>query len=156
MPGLTSTAVVLLWVLLGVGACGSVYLPVSGYFTTAWADDGLEPGLGAVIAVSSAVLLVLTVARGLFAVRIRRRSARARTGAIAAESVGLAVALASWFVAGALAPVTSTTDTGAGLETTTSYGPNVVAIAYTCPGIILSILVIVFLSTAPSRSWCDR
>ncbi|GAA1680807.1 hypothetical protein GCM10009830_29840 [Glycomyces endophyticus] len=155
-PGVVTAAVVLLWVLLAVGACGSAFLPVSAYLTEAWADDGLERGLGAVVAASSAVLVALTVARGLLAVRVKRRGGRARVAAIAVEGASLTLSVASWIVVGALAPVTSTSTVDGALETTTSYGPNVVAVSATCPGMLMSVLVIVFLSLADAKRWCDR
>ncbi|MCD0443043.1 hypothetical protein LO763_05305 [Glycomyces sp. A-F 0318] len=157
MPGATTTAVVLLWIMLALGVCGGALFPVFGYLADAWTDDGLEPGLGAVIAAVSVILVAWSAARGVLAVGIRRRRAKARVGAIAVEAVGLAITAAVWFVNSALiGPVTTTTDTGAGLETTSAYAPDVTTVASSCPGVLLSIAIIVLLALPDSKRWCDR
>lgn len=156
MPGPTGTAVVLLWVMLGLGACGSLAAPLLGYLAEAWTDDGLQPGLGAAIAVIALVLAACTVLRGVLAVKIKRRSHGARKGAILLEAAGLALTAAAWFVTTALiGPVARTTETASGLETTTSTGPDPTTVASSLPGVVLSVLIIVLLSLPDSKRWCE-
>jgi hypothetical protein len=80
MPGMTVAAVVLVWVMLGVGDCGGVVLPVHGVLGEAMVDGGLQPGLLTEILVIALVLIVGSVLLGVFAVKIKRRSNGARIG----------------------------------------------------------------------------
>ncbi|GAA2136671.1 hypothetical protein [Glycomyces algeriensis] len=156
-PKTTTAAVVLLWVMLGIGACGSLSFPVFGYLVEAWTDDGLQPGLGTAIGVIAAALILWSALRGVFAVRIKRRRRSARIGAIVLEATGLAFTVLAWFWTTALiGPVTRTVATDSGMETTTSNGLDPTSLMVSLPGIVPSILITVFLSQQDSKRWCDR
>jgi hypothetical protein len=98
MPGSTKGAVVLLWILFGLGICGSGAL-AAGYFAlTALEDQGdvVIPSsyvLYLVVAVVQAV--IWTVLRAVFAVKIARRSAGARKGAVIFEIVNVGLSARS-------------------------------------------------------------
>ena len=155
MPGMTVAAVVLVWVMLGVGVCGGVVLPAYGVLGEVMVDGGLQPGFLTEILVIALVLIVGSVLRGVFAVRIKRRSNGARIGAIVLESIGLALTVLSWSVTTAIdGSITRTVATDTGMETTTATDPTGVLIG--CPGIVPSILIIIFLSLSDSKRWCDR
>jgi hypothetical protein len=98
MPGMTIAAVVLVRVMLGTGVCGGVVLPVYGVLGEVTVDGGLQPGLLTEILVIALVLIVGRVLRGVFAVKIKRRSNGERIGAIALESIGLALTALSWSI----------------------------------------------------------
>ncbi|GAA2269543.1 hypothetical protein GCM10009853_023920 [Glycomyces scopariae] len=144
-PGLTTAAVVLMWILVGLGLLNGVLWAVS---LTANADlfvrfyPGLEGWTPLVLLLSSVQALGLAALRSLFAVRIMRRSASARRGALAVEgvSIGLQV-VAQMVLFSAMAPLQE--------GGTFTY-------QFDCTGIILSILVLCFLGAARSARWCDR
>jgi hypothetical protein len=155
IPGMTVAAVVLIWVMLGVGVCGGVVLPVYGVLGEVMVNGGLEPGLLTEFLVIALVLIVGSLLRGVFAVKIKRRSNGARIGAIALESIGLALTVLSWFVTTPIdGSITRTVATDTGMETTTTTDPTGVLIG--CPGIVPSILIIIFLSLPDSKRWCNR
>lgn len=157
MPKTTTAAVVLLWIMLGIGACGSLSIPVFGYLAQVWTDDGLQPGLGTAIAVITLVLILWSALRCVFAVKIKRHSSGARIGAIALEATGLAFTVLAWFWTTALiGPVTRTVTTDTGMQTTTSSGLDPTSLMVGFPGIVPSILIVIFLSHQDSKRWCDR
>jgi hypothetical protein len=146
MPGLTTTAVVLLWVMFGFGLLGTMF---TGLFLALWPDlfkaaySGLGPMLPVIMAVILAQGLAWTIMRGFLAVKITRRSARARTAALVVETIGMAFQVA--FAIVLLSAVT------ADLPDTGSF-----RYSFDCTGIVVPILVICFLSNARARQWCDR
>ncbi|MFB9658554.1 hypothetical protein ACFQS3_20155 [Glycomyces mayteni] len=144
-PGLTTTAVVLMWVQVGLGLLGGIGTAVT---LTAGRDvfEDFYPGLAAwvplVLLVSAVQALGFAALRGLFAVGIMDRRASARRGAFAVEGVSIAFQIA-WqavFLA-ALRPA------GGGV------GVN---IQFDCTGIVLSVLILCFLGATKSARWCDR
>jgi hypothetical protein len=144
MPGLTTAAVVLLWVMFGFGLIG----PLSMILLAVFQRDlliGMFSALGSELPVLVAVMVVQgilwAIMRGFLAVRIARRSARARTAAFAVESVALAFQVAFAIV---LVSAVAAASPGGGFRVNFDLG------------IALPILVICFLSTTRSRQWCDR
>jgi hypothetical protein len=146
MPGLTTTAVVLLWVMFGFGALGTLSMVL---FMAFWPDllatvySGLGPMLPVIVAVFVAQGLAWTIMRGFLAVGIARRSARARTAAFVVETVGMAFQVA--FAIVLFSAVT------ADLPETGSF-----RYSFDCTGIVVPILVICFLANDRARQWCDR
>jgi len=142
-PGLTTAAVVLMWILFGLGLCGGIGTAV----TLTAARDLFETTYPAFAGWTPLVLLVWSVQalafaglRGLFAVRIMRRSASARRGALAVEGVSITFQVVSQAVLfSAMFPVQE----GAGF-----------GFRFDCTGIVLSILVLCFLGGARSAQWC--
>lgn len=146
-PGLTTAAVVLMWVQVGLGLLGGI---TTAYSLTAGRDVFVEvvPGLAdwvpLVLLLFSLQALLFAALRSLFAVRIMRRSASARRGALALEGASIGVQLA-WQM------VLYSASMPYHLEQGTSFTFN-----FDCTGIILSILVLCFLGPARSARWCDR
>lgn len=144
IPGLAMTSVVFLWVMAGFGALGAVVFGVFVALRPALVAS-IFPDLGSwmpLVMIAYAVqTLAWAVLRAFIAVGIKRRSARARNGAIVVESVGIAFQVA-FSVILAAAVINASPD---------NYRLN-----FDCTGIVLPILVLIFLSTAKSRMWCDR
>ena len=142
MPGLTTAAVVLLWVRVGLGGLGMLTVLAFALFGPD-ALDALFTGVASLlIYVMAAQGLVWAGLRAYLAVKIARRSASARTAAIVVESMGMAFDVTFAFLL--FNAVASNPPDG-------SYSVN-----FDCTGIIVGILVICFLTTARSRQWCDR
>ncbi|WP_026923425.1 hypothetical protein [Glycomyces arizonensis] len=163
MPGLTKAAVVLMWILFGFGACGAVAsLIVVVLFATqfdalfAYADlPGIPPALWVILILNVGQLIVWTILRGVFAVRICRRDSRARTGAVVLEAVGLGLTVLTWIITAAIG-MSYLRDIAMSSDTNVSYSTDFGGNSGSCVGIVLSILVIVFLSMQDSKRWCDR
>jgi hypothetical protein len=144
-PGLTTAAVVLMWVLFGLGLLGGLVSTLVLVFDREMFSE-VFPGLADRIPLVLLVTLVQTALfaalRGLFAVRIARRSASARTGALVVEGVSIGYQLIAQVVLfSAMLPV----DPG-----------RSVSVRFDCTGVVLSILVLCFLGSARSARWCDR
>lgn len=146
MPGLTTTAVVLLWVMFAIGALGTL---TTGLVIAVWPDliKSLYSGMGPLLPVIMAAIvvqgLVWTIIRGFIAVGIARRSARARTAAFVVETIGIAFQVAFAIVLFS-AVTTELPDTGG------------FRYSFDGTGIVLPILVICFLANDRARQWCDR
>lgn len=147
MPGSTKGAVVLLWILFGLGICGGA-LSVFGYAgLTMLEEEGdavIPDSFMPLLIVSIIQILVWTVLRAVFAVKIARHSAGARKGAIILEGVGVVLSLASWF----LTPEIEYT----GAEPAGGAAGSVVGVII---GIALAATIIGLLSTADSKRWCN-
>jgi hypothetical protein len=145
MPGLTTTAVILLWVMVGAGVLGAlVTIPMVVFRPEVFgaAYSGLDSWVAPLVVVTVAQGVAWALLRAFLAVAIVRRSARARTAAIVVESIGLAFhVVVAVVLFGALAA-----DPPGGTFN----------ISFDCTGIVLPILVLCFLATARSRQWCDR
>ncbi|MEU5155282.1 hypothetical protein [Glycomyces sp. NPDC021274] len=148
MPGSTKGAVVLLWILFGFGICGGA-LSVVGYTMLAGLEDTGDvviPSSFMPFLIASIVqILVWTVLRAIFAVRIAKRSASARKGAIILELVGLGLAVLSWL----FTPEVEVTN---GAATSNTAGTVIGAVI----GIALAAIIISLLSTADSKRWCNE
>lgn len=145
VPGLTTTAVVLLWVRVGLVTLGMLALVLVAAFQSDFVSSlftGLGPMLPVLIGAMVTQGLAWSALRAYLAVRIARRSASARTAAIVVEAVGMAFDVA--FAVVMFSAVTADPPDG-------GFRFN-----FDCTGIIMSILVICFLSTTRSRQWCDR
>lgn len=149
MPGTTKGAVVLLWIMFGLGICGGA-LSVFGYTVLAALED-----TGDVVIPSSFMPLLIagivqaviwTVLRGIFAVRIAKRNAGARMGAIILEAVGVVIGIVSWILTPEV-EVTGTADAGANAAS------GMVGMVI---GIALAAIIIGLLSTADSKRWCNQ
>jgi hypothetical protein len=144
-PGLTTAAVVLMWILFGLGlfsGLGSAFVLVFRRELFAEAVPGLADWIPLVLLVTLVQTALFAALRGLFAVRIMRRSASARTGALALEGVSIGYqVIAQVLLFSAMVPV----EPG-----------RSVSFQFDCTGIILSILILCFLGSARSARWCDR
>jgi hypothetical protein len=148
MPGTAKAAVVLLWVLFGFGVCGGVVAAVV-ILTLSTLDTQVDivfpswymPFLVAVIL----HMTIWTVLRGVFAVKIAKRSASARTGAIILELVGVALGIASWI----LTPQLDVAAAGAESNTAGTMANAII-------GIAIALVIVGLLSTQDSKRWCDR
>lgn len=144
-PGLTTAAVVLMWVLFGLGLAGglgSAFVLVFRQDLFAEFFPGLADWIPLVLLVTLVQTVLFAALRGLFAVRIMRRSASARTGALVLESVSIGFqVIAQVLLFSAMLPVES---------------GRSVTFQFDCTGIILSILILCFLGPARSARWCDR
>ncbi|MDA1361715.1 hypothetical protein O1R50_18955 [Glycomyces luteolus] len=149
MPGSTKGAVVLLWILFGFGICGGA-LSVFGYAALAALEDSgdvMIPSAFMPFLVASIIQIIIwTVLRAVFAVRIAKRSAGARKGAIILEAVGLGLSLLSWIFTPEV-EVTGAADAGS-----TAASGLIGAII----GIALAAIIIGLLSTADSKRWCNE
>jgi hypothetical protein len=148
MPGLTTTAIVLMWVMValsvitGLFALLTLLLPQSAGMSMVF-----EPlGEWAVWLIAFTVLqgLVWAGLRAYFALGIAKRSAKARRGAVWVEAIGLVFQLG--YMGVAFAALSSVR-----LESGYSYN-----FTFDCTGLVLPILVICFLSASRSLWWCDR
>ncbi|WP_460498288.1 hypothetical protein [Glycomyces tarimensis] len=152
MPGGGKGAVVLLWILFGFGICAGLIAIVAlvGIFTVLSSSSNAlgvvqseYPLLLPVFVVMVLQVVAWTILRGVFAVRIIRRSSSARSGAVALEVIGIALTIVSTLVLMSMEidgePLSGTGDLGG-----------------TCIGLILSGIVIGLLSTTDMREWCDR
>jgi hypothetical protein len=148
MPGTTKGAVVLLWIVFGFGICGGGAL-VFGYSVLASLEeqgDAVIPDSYMPFMIASIVqLLIWTVLRAVFAVKIAHRSAGARKGAIILESVGVLLSIVSWLIT----PDIEMT----GANTTSNTAGSVVGALI---GIALAAIIIGLLSTADSKRWCSE
>ncbi|MFG3342490.1 hypothetical protein [Glycomyces sp. NPDC048151] len=148
MPGTTKGAVVLLWIMFGLGICGGGASLV-GYFTlTALEDTGdvILPDSYMLFLIASIVqVLIWTVLRGVFAVQISKRKSSARMGAIILEAVGVALSLLSYL----FTPEIEVTGQSAG---SSAAG----AIAGAAIGLAIAGIMIGLLSTADSKRWCNQ
>ncbi|THV30138.1 hypothetical protein [Glycomyces paridis] len=148
MPGATRAAVVLLWIGVGFGVCGGLASLFGAATLGALEDDGqviLPESFMPLLVVSIVQITVWTVLRGVFAVKIARRSATARKGAVILEAVGLALSLVSWVVTPDIEVV--------GAPTQTNEGAAMVGAVL---GAAVAAVVIGTLMSEASRRWCDR
>ncbi|WP_157930822.1 hypothetical protein [Glycomyces xiaoerkulensis] len=158
MPGMTTAAVVFLWIQFGFGACGT--LALGGSVLMMQVGNLAGPG-GISILFFLYVLqgIVWTVLRGVFAVKIKRRSGRARTAAVVLEAVGLALMVASWVLSAAMpGAMMGAMPYGSDMEVTTSAEASgmIGGVVGGLIGVAMSILTMAFLSTPDSRRWCNR
>jgi hypothetical protein len=148
MPGTTKGAVVLLWIMFGLGICGGGAL-IFGYFGLTMLEeqgDAVIPDSYMPFLIGSIVqVLIWTVLRGVFAVQIAKRKASARMGAIVLEAVGVAISLLSWFIT----PEIEVTGQSAGSSAASG-------IAGAAIGLAVAGIMIGLLSTADSKRWCDQ
>ena len=145
MPGLTTTSVVLLWVMAGFGGLNAlVVIPMAVFLPDLFeaAFPNLGPWMPALVAVTFSQALAWAMLRGFLAVKIARRSARARRAAIVVESIGMAFQVA---LAVVMFSALAADPPDGGFR-----------YSFDCTGIVLPILVLCFLTTARSRQWCDR
>ncbi|MCC3763943.1 hypothetical protein K3N28_12795 [Glycomyces sp. TRM65418] len=148
MPGTTKAAVVLLWILFGFGICGGIGALVgyAGLSTLESQGDVEIPSSFMPYLVASIVqLLIWTVLRGVFAVKIAKRSASARKGAVILELVGVALGILAWI----LTPEVEVVGADAATNTASSLISTII-------GIALAGIVIGLLSTQDTKRWCDR
>lgn len=146
MPGTTATAVVLLWIMFGAGLCVSLIAPAYGFLGAVMTNGGLPPGILPGLLVVAAVLVVWSVLRAVAAVKLRRRSRRARLGAIVLEGTGLVLTVAVMVVA------SRSPAQGSGGVIAFDFS----AVLFTSPGIVPSLIIIVMLALSDSQRWCDR
>ncbi|MDN3241320.1 hypothetical protein [Glycomyces tritici] len=148
MPGLTITAIVLMWVMVALAVVGGFLAVVPLLLLQDVSSSALLGPLGEwavwLLAFGALQGLVWAGLRAYFAVGIARRSARARRGAIWAESIALVFQVA--YLAVSVAAFSS-----APRESGYSYN-----FTFDCTGLVLPILVICFLSASRSLWWCDR
>lgn len=149
MPGSGKGAVVLLWIMFGFGICGGLGVVVATStllnLSAAQLDQVLsrQPWVLVVMVLSVLQIVVWTILRGVFAVKIPRRSRSARSGAVALEVLGIIVSIATWVILANIA--TPGPATGGPGEQTGS-----------CIGLVLSLVIIGLLSTRDMHEWCDR
>jgi hypothetical protein len=140
MPGLTTTAIVLMWAMVALSTIGAV-------LTIPLLAIGGGPLLGARLTALTAITagqgLIWAGFRAYFAVKIARRSGSARTMAIVVEAVALACQL--------LLSVLIFNATMSQVSKYSSYNIN-----FDITGLVLPILIVCFLSANRSRWWCDR
>lgn len=148
MPGLTTTAIVLMWVMAALSVVAGLLTGVALAALQPATSSPLVATLGDwavwLMGVTALQGLVWAALRAYFAVGIARRSARARRGAIWVESIGLVFQLA--YLAASVAALSTVR-----LEAGYSYN-----FTFDCTGIALPVLVICFLSASRSLWWCDR
>lgn len=143
MPGLTTTAVVLLWVMVALNTLGALLtIPMFALGPDTFASY-FGPEAVQLAVVAAAQGLAWAIVRAVLAVKIARRSAWARKAAFVVETVGMAFQLT---FAVLIVHVTM-----ANLPEDMSYRIN-----FDCTGIVLPVLVICFLSSTRSLQWCDR
>lgn len=139
MPGLTTTAIVLMWVMVTLSAFGALLtMPVLAVI-----DGPFGTRVTVLTAITAGQGLIWAGFRAYFAVKIARRSSSARTMAIVVEAVAMAcqVVLSVLILDATMTQVSRFPHT---------------SVSFDCTGIVLPILVICFLSTNRSRWWCDR
>lgn len=144
-PGLTTAAVVLMWILFGLGILSGISTALT---LTVGRDQFVEvvPGLAdwipLVLVVWSVQTVVFSVLRARFALKIMGRSRSARQGALILETISIGFqVLAQMLLLAAMLPVRE----GVSFN-----------FQFDCTGIVLSILVLCFLGSARSAWWCDR
>jgi uncharacterized membrane protein len=142
MPGLTTAAVVLLWIRVGLGGLGMLAMLAFALFGPDLLDTLFTGVTSMLVYVMAGQGLVWAGLRAYLAVKIARRSASARTAAIVVESMGMAFDVT--FAVLLFNAVASNTPDGG------------FSVNFDCTGIIVGILVICFLTTERSRRWCDR
>lgn len=144
-PGLTTAAVVLVWILFGMGILNGLMTVLAltiGRDLYTELFPGLADWIPLVLLVWSAQTAVFAVLRARFASRIMRRSASARQGALITEGFSIGVQLlVQTLLLAAMLPV---------------QGDMRFSLQFDCTGIVLSILVMCFLGAARSAWWCDR
>jgi hypothetical protein len=148
MPGSTRGAVVLLWILFGFGICGGAASVFGYYGLSVMQDQGdvvIPDSFMPILIASIVQILVWTVLRAVFAVKIANHSAGARKGAIILESVGVLLGIVSWLITPDIEV------TGADAASNTA-GTMVGAVI----GIALAAIIIGLLSTADSKRWCSE
>lgn len=148
MPGSTKGAVVLLWILFGFGICGGVLAVVAYAALSPLESNGdIEmPGSLMPILIATIIqVIVWTVLRGVFAVKIAKRSASARKGAVILEIVGIGLGILSWILTPEVEAV--------GADTTTSDPSSMIGVVI---GFALAAIIIGLLSSQDSKRWCDR
>lgn len=145
MPGLTTTAVVLLWVMVAFSTLGALFT-IPMVFAGSDFLDLFGPDAALLLTISAAQGLVWAGLRAYLAVKIWRRSRAARSAAFIVESAGLACQLV--FAVLLFNSFTSAMETP---REGMSY-----SFSFDCTGLVLPILVMCFLATARSRWWCDR
>ncbi|HEX2145737.1 MAG TPA: hypothetical protein VHG10_14650 [Glycomyces sp.] len=148
MPGTTKAAVVLLWIAFGLGICGGVATVASYAVLSSMESAGdvsIPPSFMPLLVASIIQIIVWTVLRGVFAVRIAKRSAAARKGAIILEAVGVGLGILSWIITPELEI--------AGADTTSNTASTMIGVFV---GFALAAIIIGLLSTQDSKRWCDR
>lgn len=149
MPGPAVAAVTLLWVLLGMGVFGSIVFPAYVFLGVPLAQGSLVPGYMTVALGSALLLIVWSVLRAICAVKIKQRSRGARIAAIILEVTGLILTVLTWIVVNEIHNRAAVF----GTETTPM---DPAGINCSALGVLPSLLVIVLLSIADSKRWCDR
>lgn len=144
MPGVTLTAVILLWVGFATGICNAaVALGSFGIIRFALGMELAELGVVDLVAAGAGVVLNLAflVLRPVFAVLIGRRSASARKGAVIAEYVyfGVSAVLLFW-----------------SMQSQFDASGESMHVSLDCTGVIAPILIIAFLEASRSKWWCSR
>ena len=139
MPGLTTTAIVLMWVMVTLSVFGALLtIPVLAVI-----DGPFGTRVTVLTAITAGQGLIWAGFRAYFAVKIARRSSSARTMAIVVEAVAMACQL--------VLTVLIFNATMSQVAKSSSYN-----ISFDCTGLVLPVLVICFLSANRSRWWCDR
>ncbi|MFG3342491.1 hypothetical protein [Glycomyces sp. NPDC048151] len=143
MPGLTTTAVVLLWVTVAISTFGAL-MTIPVLLTEPETLGMLGPDATLLVSVGAVQGVVWAGLRAYLAVKIARRSRAARTAAFVVESAGMACQLVLALLI---------------FDSITPLAPrDGMSVNYTfdCTGLVLPILVMCFLATARSSWWCDR
>jgi hypothetical protein len=146
MPGWTTTAVVLMWVMVAISSLSALFvIPVVVFLPDAFdlMFDMMGPDAALLVTVTAAQALAWAGIRAYLAVKIARRSASARTAALVVEPAGMVFQL--------VMAILLFNATMANVPDGMNYSFN-----FDCTGIVLPVLVICFLATARSRQWCDR
>lgn len=142
MPGLTTTAVVLLWVMVALSTF-SALLTIPVLLAEPAALELFGPDTTPLMAVIAVQGLVWAGLRAYIAVNIARRSRAARSAAFVIESAGMACQLVLGLLL--LNSVMSVPLEGQSFK-----------FSFDCTGLVLPILVMCFLGATKSRWWCDR
>ncbi|MFC3493268.1 hypothetical protein [Glycomyces rhizosphaerae] len=146
IPGSTKGAVVLLWILFGLGICAggaSAFGYVGLSAMEANGDIEIPAAFMPFLIASIVQILIWTVLRGVLAVKIAKRSAGARKGAIILELVGVGLGVLSWIFTPQIEY--------AGAEPAGGAASGIIGSVI---GITLAAIVIGLLSTADSKRWC--
>ncbi|MEV3938355.1 hypothetical protein AB0K52_20555 [Glycomyces sp. NPDC049804] len=148
MPGSTKGAVVLLWILFGLGICGSGALAFSYSLLSTLEEQGdvvIPSSYVPYLVVAIVQAVIWTVLRAVFAVKIAKRSAGARKGAVIFEIINVGLALLSWI----FAPQVEYT----GAEPAGGAAGGLIGAVI---GIAMAAVIIGLLSTADSKRWCNE
>ncbi|WP_335986186.1 hypothetical protein [Glycomyces sp. MUSA5-2] len=144
MPGVTLTAVIMLWIGFAMGICNATAtLAAFGFLRFALGSD--LGGMGALALAAAGVAIAMNMAflvlRPVFAVMIWRRSASARKAAVIAEYVYFGVSAVMVFLS---------------MQSQFDASGESMHVSLDCTGVIAPILIIAFLEASRSKWWCSR
>lgn len=151
MPGGGKVAVVILWIQFALGACVSaVFLAAASIALGAsdsadWTElSSVAPWLPALLLALVGLVVAVTIFTAVFAVKIPKRSARARFWCVTLQVVSIVLSLVEFTIA-----VSSGESLTGGTDQSSNLGSG-------CMGLVLSLILIALLSTNDMRKWCDR